>query len=76
MGPMLIKGWKANPGNGIVLLIGFYSSMIIYSTIMIVFFAAAGKLGPHINKILLSISVLAFLFFGFYQLWSGITGLL
>ncbi len=73
MGPMLINGWKANPENGIALLIGFYSSMIIYSTIMIMFFAAAGNLGPRINRILLSISVIAFVFFGFYQLWSGLT---
>lgn len=31
MGPLLIKGWSENPVNGIVLLTGFYGSMIIYS---------------------------------------------
>jgi threonine/homoserine/homoserine lactone efflux protein len=73
MGPLLIKGWSENPANGIVLLIGFYSSMIIYSTIMVVLFAAAGNLGPRINRISIGISVIALVIFGFYQLWSGIT---
>jgi threonine/homoserine/homoserine lactone efflux protein len=73
MGPLLIKGWSENPANGIILLIGFYSSMIIYSTIMVVLFAAAGNLGPRINRISIGISVIALVIFGFYQLWSGIT---
>lgn len=73
MGPMLIKGWSDSPANGIILLIGFYSAMIIYSIVMIALFAAAGNLGPRINRISLGISVIAFAIFGFYQLWSGIT---
>jgi threonine/homoserine/homoserine lactone efflux protein len=72
MGPMLIKGWDKDPKNGIALITGFYGSMIAYSTVMIVLFAAAGKLGPGINRILLTFSVLAFTFFGFYQLWTGL----
>jgi threonine/homoserine/homoserine lactone efflux protein len=75
MGPMLINGWKSDPKNGIALLTGFYTSMIIYSTIMIALFASAGKLGPRINRILLSISLIAFVFFGIYQLWSGLTAI-
>jgi threonine/homoserine/homoserine lactone efflux protein len=73
MGPMLIKGWSENPANGIILLICFYSSMIIYSIVMVILFAAAGNLGPRINRISLGISVIAFAIFGFYQLWSGIS---
>jgi threonine/homoserine/homoserine lactone efflux protein len=76
MGPMLIKGWTANPINGIVLLIGFYSSMIIYSTVMIVLFAATGNLGPKVSRISIGVSVIALVIFGFYQLWSGITAFL
>ncbi len=74
MGPMLLNGWRGNPKNGLALLIGFYSSLIIYSIVMIVLFATAGNLGPRINRISLYISVIAFVFFGFYQLWSGIAG--
>lgn len=75
MGPMLIKGWTASPANGIVLIAVFYSSMIIYSAVMVILFSAAGNLGPRVNRISLFISVIAFLMFGFYQLWTGITGL-
>lgn len=73
MGPMLIKGWSENPLNGIVLVTGFYSSMFIYSAIMVVIFALAGKLGPRITRVSIGISVLAFALFGVYELWSGIS---
>lgn len=74
MGPLLIKGWSEDPVNGMILLIGFYGSMIIYSIGMVVLFAAARNLGPRVSRASIGISVLAFVFFGFYQLWSGITG--
>ena len=75
MGPMLIKGWSESPGNGIALITGFYSSMIIYSAVMVIMFSVAGNLGPRVNRISLIISVITFLLFGLYQLWSGIAGL-
>src|SRR5450759_2955386 len=75
MGPMLIKGWSESPKNGIALITGFYSSMIIYSAVMVILFSVAGNLGPQVNRISLIFSVIAFLLFGLYQLWSGIAGL-
>jgi threonine/homoserine/homoserine lactone efflux protein len=76
MGPLLIKCWYENPLNGIVLLIAFYGSMIIYSVIMIMIFAATVNLGQKVNRILTGISVITLVIFGFYQLLSGITELL
>ena len=76
MGPMLIKGWTEAPANGIVLVAGFYSSMVIYSIAMVVLFAAARSFGPRISRISIGISVLAFAAFGIYQLWAGLTGML
>jgi threonine/homoserine/homoserine lactone efflux protein len=73
MGPMLIKGWIEKPVYGIVLLIGFYSSMIICSIIMVVLFGLAGNIGPAVNRISTFISVIVLVIFGIYQLWSGIT---
>jgi threonine/homoserine/homoserine lactone efflux protein len=73
MGPLLIKAWSEDPVYGIILLTGFYSSMIIYSMGMVVLFAAARNFGPKIGRISVGISVIAFAFFGFYQLWSGLT---
>ena len=75
MGPLLIKGWVEDPVNGIVLLIGFYSSMIIYSIGMVILFAAARNLGPRVSRLSIGISVIAFAVFGLYQLWTGITKL-
>lgn len=76
MGPLLLKGWSEDPANGIILLAGFYSSLIIFSIGLVALFSAARNLGPRISRIAVGFSVIAFAFFGIYQLWSGITDLL
>lgn len=73
MGPLFLKGWREAPANGIILLIGFYSTIVLSSIGIIVLFAAAKNLGPRINRILIGISVIALVCFGLYQLWSGTT---
>jgi threonine/homoserine/homoserine lactone efflux protein len=73
MGPLLVKGWNENQVNGLVLLAGFYGSMFIYSTGMIMVFASARNLGPGISRVAIGLSVIAFAAFGVYQLWSGIS---
>jgi threonine/homoserine/homoserine lactone efflux protein len=72
LGPLLIKSWNETPVNGIVLLISFYGSMVIYSIGLTGLFAAARNFGPRIIRISIGISVIAFAVFGVYQLWSGI----
>jgi threonine/homoserine/homoserine lactone efflux protein len=72
MGPLLIKGWSENKVNGVVLLISFYCSMFIYSSLMVMLFGTARKLGSKANRILLGISVIALALFGIYELWSGL----
>ncbi len=73
LGPMLIKSWNEVPANGIVLLIAFYGSMVLYSIGLTWLFAAVRNFGPGIIRISIGISVLAFSLFGVYQLWSGIS---
>jgi threonine/homoserine/homoserine lactone efflux protein len=75
LGPLLLKGWHQNPANGIVLLFSFYVTLTIGMIITILFFAAAGKFGSRLNRLLIGISVLALSCFGLYELWSGISGL-
>jgi threonine/homoserine/homoserine lactone efflux protein len=72
MGPLLIKAWKENPAYGIVLLISFYTTMILSLCVIIIVFSKAGKFGAKVTRVLIGISVFALAFFGIYQLWSGI----
>jgi threonine/homoserine/homoserine lactone efflux protein len=73
MGPLLLKGWQETPVNGIVLLVGFYATMVVCLIGTIVLFSAAGNLGPRVSRVLIGISVIALACFGFYELWSGIS---
>jgi threonine/homoserine/homoserine lactone efflux protein len=75
MGPLLIKGWHETPANGIALIAGFYSLMILSNAAVILIFSAVRRLGPKVNRILIGISIIALAGFGIYQLWLGITGL-
>jgi len=71
LGPLFLKGYRESPAHGIVLIIGFYGTMIIGLFGLIMVFAFAQRLGPRISRIMLGLSVLALLFFGLYQLWLG-----
>jgi threonine/homoserine/homoserine lactone efflux protein len=75
LGPLLLKGWHQNHFNGIVLLAGFYFTLTAGMIITILVFSAAGKFGSPLNRFLIGISVIALSCFGFYELWSGVSGL-
>jgi len=68
MGPMLMKGWGESPVNGIVLLVAFYGSMVIYSCGMVVLFATARNFGPRVTRISILVSAITLAIFGIYQL--------
>jgi threonine/homoserine/homoserine lactone efflux protein len=72
MGPLLIKCWTGNPVDGIVLLVAFYGSMIIFSALMVILFAAAGNLGQRVHRVSILVSAIALAIFGFYQLAMGV----
>jgi threonine/homoserine/homoserine lactone efflux protein len=76
MGPLLLKGWREAPTNGIVLLAAFYGTMVVASTGIIVLFAGARSLGPRVARGLVGVSAAALACFGCWQLWSGVSGLL
>jgi threonine/homoserine/homoserine lactone efflux protein len=73
-GPILLKGWRETPINGIGFLSGFYVSMVGSLAAIILVFGVASKLGPKVNKVLLAVSAIALFCFGLYQLWLGIMG--
>ena len=71
-GPILLKGWRETPVNGIGFLMGFYVTLISGMAALILIFGTAAKLGPKFNRMLLGVSAIALTCFGLYQLWLGI----
>jgi threonine/homoserine/homoserine lactone efflux protein len=76
MGPLLIKGWRESPPNGIALLIGFYATMVLALAGTIVLFGSVKVAGPRVARVLVGLSAIALSGFACYQLWSGLRGLL
>ena len=73
-GPILLKGWREARLNGVGFLTGFYLSIILSLSIIILAFGTARQLGPKVNRALLGISAIALFCFGLYQLWLGTLG--
>jgi threonine/homoserine/homoserine lactone efflux protein len=71
-GPILLRGLRETPVNGIGFLAGFYITMIGSLATIILVFGTAARLGPKVNRLLLGISAIALFGFGLYQLWLGI----
>lgn len=71
MGPLLLKGWREAPANGIALLTGFYTTIILITLGIMLLFAAARNLGPRVSRVLVGVSAIALACFGFYELWLG-----
>jgi threonine/homoserine/homoserine lactone efflux protein len=71
-GPILLKGWRETPMNGVGFLAGFYGTMIVSLAVIILVFGLASRFGPKVNKTLLIVSAVALFCFGLYQLWLGI----
>ena len=76
MGPLLLKGWRETPANGIALVVAFYTTIIVCQAGIIMLFAGAGNLGPRAGRFLVGLSAIALACFGCYQLWSGLKGML
>jgi threonine/homoserine/homoserine lactone efflux protein len=71
-GPILLKGWRETPINGIGFMAGFYVTMVSSLMGIILLFGLARELGPKVNRVLIGISAVALFGFGLYQLWLGI----
>ncbi len=71
MGPLLIKGWRESPANGIALLAGFYTTLILVTLGIMLLFSAARNLGPRVSRALVGVSAIALTCFGLYELWLG-----
>ena len=71
-GPILLIGWRATPVYGLGFLAGFYITMILGFSAIIIVFGSARQLGPRVNRAFLGISTIALFCFGLVQIWLGI----
>lgn len=71
-GPILVTGWRETPAYGLGFLAGFYATMILGLSLLIIVFGSARQLGLTVNRALLGISAIALFCFGLFQLWLGI----
>lgn len=73
MGPLFIKGYSEAAVNGITLIAGFYTTIILCQMGIIILFGLAGNLGPKVSKITLGIASVGLAVFGVYLLLQGLT---
>ncbi len=74
MGPLLLRGWRESPINGIALVGGFYGVMVAGMVLLVVLVGATRRFGPGVQRGLLGASALALLGLGILQLGAGFTG--
>jgi len=71
-GPILVTGWRETPVHGLGFLAGFYATMILGFSLIIIVFGSTRQLGTKVNRALLGISAVALFCFGLLQLGLGI----
>jgi len=72
MGPLLIKGYREASMNGIVLIAGFYITLVLCQIGIIILFGLTRNLGPKVTRITLGAASLGLVVFGIFLLWQGI----
>jgi len=75
MGPIVLSGWHKAPANGVAMVVGFYTTIVVVMAGMVMMFAAAKSLGPKVRKNLIGLSSIALAGLGLYQLWLGVSAL-
>ena len=59
LGPIVLSGWHKAPANGIAVVVGFYATIVVVMTGMVLLFSAAKTLGPQVRKNLIGLSSIA-----------------
>ena len=73
MGPLFIKGYNEAAVNGIILIAGFYTTIVICQAGIIILFGLAMNLGSKVTRITLGIASIGLAVFGVYLLIQGLT---
>ncbi len=69
LGPLVLKGWRDAPIDGVAAVAGFYGTMVIGLAGIICLFGLARAIGPKVNRALIGLSAAALAGFGAYQIW-------
>ena len=72
MGPLFIKGYSEAAINGISLIAGFYSTIVVCQAGIIILFGLTRNLGTKVTRITLGIASVGLAVFGVYLLLQGI----
>jgi threonine/homoserine/homoserine lactone efflux protein len=68
LGPIVLSGWHTAPANGVAVVVGFYATIVVVMTGMVLLFSAAKTLGTQARKNLIGLSSIALAGLGLYQL--------
>ena len=71
-GPILVSGWRDSPVKGVSFLVGFYVTMVVVLSSIILGFGLAKQFGPRVSRAMLGISTLALLMFGGFQIFKAL----
>jgi threonine/homoserine/homoserine lactone efflux protein len=74
MGPLFLRGWRESPERGAALLLGFYGTIVVCLSGIIVLFALSRNLGPRVSRALVLVSAAALAGLALYQLWMCAAG--
>jgi threonine/homoserine/homoserine lactone efflux protein len=75
LGPIVLSGWHKAPANGVAVVVGFYTTIVVVMAGMVLIFSAAKTLGSQVRKNLTGLSSIALAGLGLYQLWLGFSSL-
>jgi threonine/homoserine/homoserine lactone efflux protein len=73
-GPILLEAWRQAPLFGAAFLMSFYVALIGGLILFVLVFAGAGNIHSRANRVLGALSAAGLLAFGFYQLFTGVSG--
>jgi len=74
-GPILLTAWRESVAHGASFMLGFYGTFIGGLTLFILLIDLAGRIGPKMVRAFSILAIAALIFFGIYQLWSGLQGI-
>jgi threonine/homoserine/homoserine lactone efflux protein len=74
-GPVLLGAWRQSAAHGASFLLGFYGTLVGGFALLILFFAFVGRQNRRLTRLLSSLSAMALLLFGLFNIWTGAAGL-